>query len=189
MLVTGFIGSPRKQGNTDHLVGTILQGASEKGADTDTVYLNDLSIRECQACMRCKEEAIRCAVEDDMQGLYPIIESSDALILGSPIYMGNITGIMKTFIDRWYCYAGVPDGKRLSPGKRVLLVLPYGREEPDLFNHVAKQIGQALKYVFGAKVTSWLVAGTRDAGEVLQQRGVMAKARETGLELVAELTP
>ena len=183
MRVTGFVGSPRKEGNTDHLVRKILEGASEKGADTQIVYLNDLNIRGCQACMLCKEKALRCAVEDDMQALYPLIESSGAVVLGSPIYMGYITGLMKTFVDRWFAYAGVPDEKKLPAGKRVFWVLPYGREEKDLFNHVAKQMGQAFKHVFGAKVESWLVSGIREAGAALQREDLMQQARQIGAAL------
>ncbi len=183
MDITGFVGSPRKEGNTDLLVREILQGASGNGADTGVVYLNDLDIRECQACMQCKEKDLRCAVKDDMQDLYPLIESSDAVVLGSPIYIGNVTGLMKTFIDRWYAYAGVPDEKKLPAGKRVLLVLPYGREEEGLFDHVAKQLGQALKYVFGAKVESWLVPGLRDAGAVLDRSDLIQHAMWIGVAL------
>lgn len=183
MRVTGFIGSPRKGGNTDHLVRRILESVSEKGLDSDIVYLNDLNIRGCQACMQCKEKALRCAVDDDMQKLYPLIESSDVVVLGSPIYMGNITGMMKTFIDRWYAYAGVADEKKLPAGKRIFLVLPYGREEEDLFDHVAKQIGQMFKYLFAAKVESWLVSGTGAAGVVLQRDDLMQQAWQIGAAL------
>lgn len=183
MRVTGIIGSPRKRGNTDHLVRRILEGASERNAETEIVYLNDLNIRECQACMQCKENTFRCALDDDMQRLYLLIESSDIMVLGSPIYMGNITGLLKIFIDRWYAYIGVPEEERLPLGKRLFLVMPYAREEKDLFNHVPRQIGQAFKYVLGAKVDSWLVSDTKDAGDALQREDLMQQARQIGADL------
>jgi len=183
MEVTGFVGSPRRTGNTSYLVQEILESAARKGVDTQLIHLNGLSIRGCQACMKCKEEPIRCAVDDDMQDLYPAIESSDAVILGSPIYIGNITGLMKTFIDRWYAFAGVEEQKKLPAGKRVVLVLPYGREETDLFNHVAKQIGQALKYVFGAKVESWLVPGLRELNAAAGRADLQQRAEHIGMAL------
>ncbi len=185
MQVTGFVGSPRKKGNTDYMVQKVLEGAASKGAETRIIYLNELNIKECQACMQCKTKALRCAVEDDMQSLYPHIESSDVVVLGSPIYMGYITGMMKTFIDRWYAYAGVPDEKKLPPGKQVFLVLPYRREDKDLFNHVAKQVGQAFKFVFGAKVDSLMVPGVGEAGEVLNRKAYMQKAYDVGAGFAA----
>lgn len=186
MQITAFVGSPRRKGNTDSLVRKILESAAAKGAETKVIYLNDLQVRGCQACMQCKETSVRCAVDDDMQELYPLIESSDAVVLGSPIYIGNVTGLMKTFIDRWYAYAGVPDEKKLPPQKRVFLVLPYGREEESIFNHVAVQLGQALKYVFGAKVDSWLVPGLRDADAASGQRDLLHRAAEIGIALAEQ---
>ncbi|MFC1819794.1 flavodoxin family protein [Thermodesulfobacteriota bacterium] len=186
MLVTGIIGSPRKGGNTDLMVQKILEGASSKGSDTRTVYLNNLNIKGCQACMQCKTNEFRCAVEDDMQTLYPLIDSSDVLVLGSPIYIGYITGIMKTFIDRWYAYSRVPEEKKLQPGKRIFLVFPYAREEEDLFNHVAKQVGQSFKFVFGAKVDSLMVPGVRAAGAVLKQEELLNNGFDIGVGFVTK---
>ena len=111
---------------------------------------------------------------------YKVMET-DVLVLGSPIYMGYITGLMKTFIDRWYAFAGVPEDKKLPPGKRVFLVLPYRREDTDLFNHVAKQVGQAFKFVFGAKVDSLMVPGVGDAGAVLDHQDFMQRAYDIGV--------
>jgi multimeric flavodoxin WrbA len=188
MKVTGFVGSPRKNGNTDCLVKKILEAASAKVAEIRIVYLNDLNIKECRACMQCKTEEPRCAVEDDMQALYPLIESSDVMVRGSPIYMGYITGIMKIFIDRWYAYARVPEEKKLPPGKKAFLVMPYRRPEEDLFNHVAKQVGQAFKFVFGAKVESLMVPGVGPAGEVLRRQESIKKAYDIGMGLASDAT-
>jgi multimeric flavodoxin WrbA len=178
MLVTGIIGSPRKGGNTDLLVQKILEGALSKGAETQTVYLNDLNIRECQECMQCKTNKFRCAVEDDMQTVYPIIDSSNVLVLGSPIFIGYITGIMKTFIDRLSAYSRVPEEKKLPPGMRIFLVIPYAREEENLFNYVAKQVGQSLKFVFGARVSSLMA--------VLKQEELLNRAFSIGAGFVSE---
>jgi multimeric flavodoxin WrbA len=102
--------------------------------------------------------------------------------------MGYITGIMKTFFDRWYAYGRVPDEKKLPPGKKVVLVMPYRRPEEDLFNHVAKQVGQAFKFVFGVKVESLMVPGVGPAGEVLQREEYMQKAYNIGLGLASDST-
>ena len=64
--VIGFVGSPRKGGNTDTLVKGVLAGAADKGAETNIYYLNDLAIKGCQACERCKEDQA-CATDDDMR--------------------------------------------------------------------------------------------------------------------------
>lgn len=188
MKITGFVGSPRKKGNTDLLVRRILEGASEKGADTDIIYLNDLKIRDCQACNHCRKNPMSCSVNDDMIDLFPLIESSDVVILGSPIYMGYITGLMKTFLDRWQAFGWQAfDGKKgPSARKHIFLVLPYARPEEDVFEYVAEKVGQSLKYVFGAKVNSLLVNKVGAAGSVLQKEDVMQQAWEIGAALVEE---
>ena len=79
----------------------------------------------------------------------------------------------------------VPDEKKLTPGKRVFLVLPYGREDKDLFIHVAKQTGQTFKYVLGAKVSSLMVPGVMDAGKVLDHEELMQQAYDIGAGFAA----
>lgn len=59
MRVLGVVGSPRKGGNTDILVDKVLLGAQEKGNTTNKIFLNDLNIKPCQACMSCKKTGRR----------------------------------------------------------------------------------------------------------------------------------
>ena len=56
MKIIGFVGSPRKNGNTDVLVQQVLRGASIAGAETKVFYLNELNIKGCQDCDYCKEK-------------------------------------------------------------------------------------------------------------------------------------
>jgi multimeric flavodoxin WrbA len=183
MKIIGFVGSPRKGGNTDELVRQILKGAQAGGGETKVYFLNDLSIRECQACMVCKKSSEGCSQKDDMFPLYDEIRSAHGLILGSPIYMGYMTGLMKIFLDRWYALARSPEGKQLPRGKRIILAFSYRRPEKDLFLPVAKQVGQALKFVFGAEVASLLVEGVEHPGDVLQKRDIMEQAFQMGRDL------
>jgi len=48
MKVVGFVGSPRRDGNTDVLVRKILQGAASQGAQTKVFYLNEMDFKGCQ---------------------------------------------------------------------------------------------------------------------------------------------
>jgi hypothetical protein len=63
MKVLGVVGSPRKGGNTDILVERVLSGAQKEGNTTNKIFLNDLNIKPCQACMSCKKTG-RCAIDD-----------------------------------------------------------------------------------------------------------------------------
>ncbi len=91
-------GSPRKNWNTVMMLEKALEGAASQGAETELVHLYDLDFRGCTSCFACKlkggKSYGRCAVRDDLSPLLDRIHDADALILGSPIYFGTVTGEM-----------------------------------------------------------------------------------------------
>ncbi len=118
-----------------------------------------------------------------MKPLYGEIRSADAIVLGSPIYMGYVTGLMKVFLDRWYAFVRVPDPVQLPKGKRILLAFPYRRPDKEIFNYVGKQIGQVMKYLFEARTESMMVEGVQDKGDVLKRLEVMEQAFQAGRKM------
>lgn len=94
-----ILGSPRKEGNTEILAGQVVAGMKEAGAEVELIRLADYRISPCIACGGC-EKTGRCVVQDDMQELYPRIDSADRLVLVSPIYFYGVTAQLKAFIDR-----------------------------------------------------------------------------------------
>lgn len=103
MEILGIVGSYRKSGNTDILVKNVLEGAQNQGVDTKYIFLPDYDIKDCVGCEGCKAN-YKCVVKDDMQKIYPLIERADAIVIGSPTYFYNVTGIIKNFLNRLYCY-------------------------------------------------------------------------------------
>jgi multimeric flavodoxin WrbA len=104
MKVFAFNGSPRKEWNTATLLKKALEGAESKGAETELVHLYDLNYKGCISCFSCKtiggESYGRCAVKDDLTDIFEGIRKSDAIILGSPIYFGTVSGEMRSFMER-----------------------------------------------------------------------------------------
>jgi len=100
MKILGINGSPRgERSATLRLIAAVLEGAKGKGAEVDFVNLIDLDIRFRNACSACFQEG-RCVEEDDFPELYTKIKAADSLVLGSPVYIDQITGQMKLLIDR-----------------------------------------------------------------------------------------
>ncbi|MEJ5366462.1 MAG: flavodoxin family protein [Desulfosoma sp.] len=99
MRIVGIYGSPRPNGNTDKMLDAFLDGAREAGARVDTVYVRKLNLQGCIGCGGCDETG-QCVVEDDMHGVYPLLESADGIVLASPVYFYNVTGQVKLLIDR-----------------------------------------------------------------------------------------
>jgi multimeric flavodoxin WrbA len=111
--ITGIVGSPRLKKNTDALVQQALNGCRSKGASVETIYLNKLEIKPCQA--HKVQDGKGCIMRDGMDAVYEIFEASDGLVLGTPVFYNSVSSQMKLMIDRSYCLAkAVPIG----PGKR-----------------------------------------------------------------------
>ena len=104
MKVLAFNGSPRGNWNTAILLKKALEGAASKGADTELVNLYDLNYKGCNSCFACKlkngKSYGKCATNDDLTTFLKKIEEVDAIILGSPIYLGTTTGEMRSFMER-----------------------------------------------------------------------------------------
>lgn len=97
--VIGIVGSPRKE-NTYKLVEAALEAVmEEEEVEAELIPLSDLNIKHCDGCLSCKE-TLKCGIDDDMQGLYPKLTEADVLIIGTPTYFWNVSGLLKDFIDR-----------------------------------------------------------------------------------------
>lgn len=102
MKITAFNGSPRaERGNTHVMVEAFLAGAREAGAETDNVFLAKKKIAPCIACYSCwMKTPGKCAQRDDMDELLDKVIASDVVVFATPVYVDNVTGIMKDFMDR-----------------------------------------------------------------------------------------
>lgn len=104
MNVIGINGSPRKQWNTATLVAKALEGAAELGATTELFHLYDLNFKGCISCFACKTRGGKsygkCVLRDDLAPVLEKIAAADALVIGSPIYFGTVTGETRSFLER-----------------------------------------------------------------------------------------
>ncbi len=102
MRIFAINGSPRKQkGNTNRILEPFLDGAREAGADVELVNVTEKKIKPCLGCNACwLKTPGRCIQKDDMPELVDKIRASEVMVLASPIYVGGVTGQLKTFMDR-----------------------------------------------------------------------------------------
>ena len=96
--------SPRKGWNTAMILKEALKGAASTGAETEYIHLNDFTFKGCQSCFACKTRGGKsygkCGYTDGLTPILNKIEGSDALILGSPIYFGEVPGMMRNLVER-----------------------------------------------------------------------------------------
>ncbi len=102
MNVIAFNGSARKQGNTTHLLNTVLKELEAEGIGTEVTSLAGKPIQGCIACYKCFENKNkRCTVEKDI--INECIEkmtAADGILLGSPTYFADVSASMKALIER-----------------------------------------------------------------------------------------
>ena len=104
MNVIAINGGPRKSWSTVTLLESALKGAASNGANTELIHLYDLDFKGCKSCFACKRKNYDChglcAINDELKDVLEKILKCDVLILGSPIYFGNVTGEMRSFMER-----------------------------------------------------------------------------------------
>lgn len=180
MTVLGIVGSPRRGGNTDSLVDTALSGAQERGNTTNKIFLNDLNIKPCQACMSCKKTG-KCAIDDDMQKVYTQVLESDCLILGTPIYWLGASAQMKTFIDRWYALLDANYNTKLK-GKSAVIIAICGAPETSMTDFTIQTFEKIFSFI-GIELKGKITTSAREKAEVLENKTVLEEAFSLGAKL------
>ena len=102
MRVVAINGSPRKRGNTDLLLKTVLEPFTKAGADIEFVELAGHAIRGCTACYICfhKQNGKCILTKDLVNDCIAKMAAADVILLGSPNYFTDVTSEMKALIDR-----------------------------------------------------------------------------------------
>ncbi len=136
MNVVAVNGSPRNNWNTATLLKQALEGAASGGAGVELINLYECNYKGCISCFVCKriggKSYGKCSVNDGLKPVLKKIEESDALILGSPIYFGMVTGEMRSFLERLLFQYLVYDGKYTNlSGKKMPVGLIYTMNVPE----------------------------------------------------------
>lgn len=189
MKIVSVLGSPRPKGNSAALAERFCRTAQEMGARIQTFALNRLSLRGCQACMRCKTDLERCVFEDDLAKILEAVREADILVLASPVYIGDVPSQVKTLIDRTYSYF-VPNHmdkvkpSRLPSGKTLVFIQTQGNTDESRFADIYPRYAYFFKR-YGFKETHLIMAsGVKDPGDVEARADLMLLAEEKARELM-----
>ena len=101
MKVLMINGSPRQKGNTSIALAEIAKQMEKLGIESEIVWIGNKPVRGCIACNTCKDKPGACVFDDDVcNGISAKMNSSDALIVGSPVYWGQPNGAVLSIIQR-----------------------------------------------------------------------------------------
>lgn len=182
-------GSPRKKGSIATMLHAVVDNLD--GAEVHWIDVNDLKVRSCTGCMKCRETETCVLPADDGHRMAEEMKWCDALVLGSPVYWGNMSGQMKLMFDRIVpsmmgeSKLGIPiafhKGKRAIIATACTTIWPFSwmARETSNTNHAMKEI---LHYS-GFKVIGKLVyPGTKGKTGVPDR--LIRKAGRLGKRLI-----
>ena len=150
-------GSPRKNWNTAMMLKEAQKGAESVGSETEYIDLYDLSYTGCRSCLACKRknaERCKCFWKDDLSPVIDRIFAADALIIGSPIYLGDITSQVHALIERLhFCTLSYDDYSNYFTGKVNVGIIMTMNAPKAVYNIAyrkkAKEVAQSFKALNG----------------------------------------
>jgi multimeric flavodoxin WrbA len=190
--VLGIYGSPRKGGNTDLLLDRILEGSSEAGAEVEPLYVRRLKINGCLECGSCDDTG-ECAVRDDMDKVYPLLQEADIVFLASPNFFYNVSAQVKLLIDRsqamWSkkLLEKTPEQRRKYDSGKGYLICVGATKGKNLFVGVELTV----KYFFDALDMSYegglLIDRVEEKGAILKHPDAMDRGFDLGKRAVEDI--
>jgi len=187
MDIVGFSASPRPAGSTAWVVETILAGARTREARTRSWSSANLSLQPCRACFACRAKDRTCVIQDDMAGVHASLLEAQALVLGMPIFMGQMSAQAKIFVDRLHALFAPrfsPTFQEKNAGKGLVLAFVQGNPDPGLFRtyiDYTSQLFRTLEFVVREPV---VVTGTR-SGQAREQEGLEERLKAIGADMAA----
>jgi multimeric flavodoxin WrbA len=178
-----LLGSPRKKGNSAVLAGEIVKGAEASGAQCEVLYIHGMKISPCQSCYVCqKKDSKGCAIDDDMQAIYPKLIEADAWVIASPVYWFTMSAQTKLWMDR--CFALLAYGKNPFK-KKIAIAMSYGDTDPFSSGCVnaLRTFQDSFRYV-GAEIVGMVYGSALEGGEISKNTGLLKAAEDIGKKLV-----
>ncbi len=170
-------GSPRRNGNTSALVREFTKGAQSAGNTVTEFFLDGMNIHGCKGCFGgCSGRECPCVQKDDMDKIYPAVKECDVIVLASPLYYWNMSGQLRTAVDRLFALEE-GDGNLLrghGRGSALLMAAEgYGFEDVLLYyNHL-------MAHLKWKKLGHVLAGGNGDVGDI-EGKAELRKAYELG---------
>lgn len=189
MKVLGLSASPRRDGNSFLLTEAAIEGAREAGHDAELAHVDDHVRHLLRDCRRCRDEAGRCTIDDGFEWLLrEKVLPAEAIIFGTPLYWYGVSGQLKTFLDRIFCYiaASEPEADMFVEGlmgKRLALMLASEENYPGAPLGVIHEIQEYARYTHSDFVGVVQGIGNKRRDVLLDPSDPLESARDLGRRL------
>ena len=142
MKITVLTGSPRRNGNTNHLAGQFIKGATEAGHE---VYRFDCAGHKVAGCMGCNACGMNgeCVLKDDFDELRPHLLEADMVVFATPMYYFGFSSQLKSVIDRFYAL----NGRIKGAPKQSAFFMAYANTDPHEAEPMVSHYKTLLNYL------------------------------------------
>jgi multimeric flavodoxin WrbA len=185
--------SPRHNGNSAILADAAAEGAKDAGHDVEIVFLDDYVEGMLRDCRTCRNAVGNCSIDDLYSELFvKKFLPADAVIYATPLHYYGMTGRLKTFFDRIFCYTSdsAPDGSthaQALPNKQIGLVISCEESYPGATLGLIAQFQELTRYNRQSFV-GYCVGVANSRGEIIYDPAdPVACARRMG-ERIMELS-
>jgi multimeric flavodoxin WrbA len=130
------------------MLNSAIAGAESSGAETKLVHLFDLKYTGCTGCEACKllqgKSFGRCALRDDLTPILTEAIATDVLLLASPIYFNDVSGMLRSFFERfWFPTLTYSRERTLLYPKRIKVGMIFTTNAPaviytDFYDNLVK---------------------------------------------------
>ena len=183
MRIMAFMGSPRTDGNTAKIVNAICKGAKESGHEVDIYNLSEMNNQGCIACDACQLEKVDfCLINDTLTTLLPQIAKADCLIVGTPIYMLQVSGLTKNFLDRLRPFLKPDLTAKHLPGKKYITVTCSGAPAA-AFSNVTEYLNQLFSYFRMENVGNIVAGDVNERDDIIGKPEILNQAADMGRKL------
>ena len=91
--------SLRAKSNSDRLAEELIRGAKDAGHEVEQISLKGKEIKFCIGCLSCQKTQ-KCVLKDDAVQIAEKVKEAETLVFSTPIYYYEMSGQMKTLLDR-----------------------------------------------------------------------------------------
>ena len=186
--VLAFMGSPRKKGNVDTILDEIIKGVNDNNVEVKKYYLNDMNIKGCQGCLYCRKVPT-CAFKDDMIDIYEDIKSAEYIIIGSPVYICQVSAQTKLLLDRLYPLTEINKSKHIPRFGQKKLIIVYTQAAPIsfLFKKYFKYTAKHLKGMGLNHYKTIVVTKAFERNSTKKNFKVLKKAYKLGMKIAIDI--
>jgi multimeric flavodoxin WrbA len=171
-------------GNTVTLLNLVAKGARDAGAEVKFYTLFKMKFMACQSCFSCRMNP-ECAINDEVSAALKEVKDADAVVIGSPIYMMQMTGPVKNLYDRFFPLTDDKWQPRFGT-KKLVTIYSQGFDDPSLFDSYFEYTAAVFPW-FGFELVENLVCASANDPETAEHDVVLKiRAYEVGKGLASK---